>query len=179
MQHQPAPPVPGAMPAPAPRGRGFAPAEQPQEQASPEEQSAYDQFMDKARTLIFDRDAQVVRPAILEGLQGEDPAEALAETAAVVFSRVDEVARQAGAALPESALMEAGKDVFELLAQVATLIGTADFMADDDLFNRSFLLAVDKVRGMGAGPQEAAQEDFAQMVEMDKSGELAALMGQM
>jgi hypothetical protein len=174
-----------AMTAGAPQGQPpGAQQAQPQDQgeaASPEEQKLYDDVVTRAYSLIFDVDKGEVRPQILEGLKGgDDPKEALAQTAATVFFRVLQAAAQAGQEIPPDVEENAGKEVFEKLAEIASAVGPMDFMQDDDAFQGAFFLAVDELRqqkqAAGMIDQQAAQGDFQDLAAADQDGRLAQIM---
>jgi hypothetical protein len=130
--------------------------------------------------LIFDEKAGKVRPEILDSLQEGDPKEALANTAATVFSRVMQAAQKGGVQIPGEVKEAAGGEVFSTLAEIATKVGTADFVNDQQLFDAAFMLAADTLRQMetdaGTLDPEAAKADFAQMAEMDKDGRLQQIL---
>lgn len=165
-------PQPGAMPQP-----GAAVGEQA---ASPEEQQLYDEIVSKAYTLIFDEKAGKVREPVLEHLKGDDPIEALAQTAAQVFGRVMQAAAEDGVQIPGDVKEAAGAEVFETMAEIASEAGIYDFMGDDKAFQAAFLRAADGLsnieRQNGSIDIEATKGEFAEMAAMDKDGRLDAIL---
>jgi hypothetical protein len=174
------PPAAGAAPQ---QGMVPAPAEPPQgEPASPEEQQMYDDFVTRAKMLIFDQETEEVRPAVVKMLEGDDdPKAALGQTAASIAFRVLQEAEKGGVQIPEDVMMEAGQEIFSDVAQVASAVTGVDFMADDQAYEGAFYIAVDELRQMltSAGMVDVEQEKaaFQEMAAADADGRLSEMMG--
>ena len=111
--------------------QGMAPEQAPRpeegEAATPEEQAIYDEFVTRAKTLIFDPESEEVRPQVVKMLnEGDDPKQALGQTAATIFFRVEQQAAKDGVEIPQTVKEGAGEEVFSDLAQVAS----ANFSAE-------------------------------------------------
>jgi hypothetical protein len=169
---------PNMMP-PQPAQQQPVPPDQGQP-ADPQSQGIYDKLVTKSFELIFDTEKEEVRPEILKSLKGGDPKEALAQTAAQVFHRVEESAAQAGQQIPGDVKESAGKEVFDNLAHIASATGPVDFMNDDNAYQGALYLAADELRQMeqasGLLDPEAAKADFQDLAAADKDGRLAQIM---
>lgn len=180
--------VPQTQPPTGPEGSvspppGAAPAAQPRtltadaQQATPEEQELYEQFVSKAFMLVYD---EKFFPTVVEMLRGgDDPIEGLAVAASTVIARVLTAAKDAQADLPGDVAFHAGKEVFEDLAELSRQAGIHDFSADPDAFEGAYFRTLDRLRqtleGTGDINKEAAEADLAMLQQMDESGELEGL----
>lgn len=176
-------PVPGAAPPDtAMQQPADAPAAPmgPPEQATPEEQSQYDQIVANAMKLVYD---DKTMPAVVEMLAGDgDPIEGLARTAAMVIGRVTESAAQAGVPLDAVVAFHAGTEIFEDLADLSKEADIKDFTQSPDDLEAAYFRALDLSRKMlqdsGRLTPEAADADMQKLSEMDASGQLEqVLMG--
>lgn len=132
------------------------------EMASPEEQALYDEIVGRAYLLMFDGEAEEVRPAVLESLQDDaDPVAGLAETVSTIYQRVAQEARKGGVEITPDVRLGAITEIFEKLAEIAETVN-GDFLKDDKDFEGAFFLAVDAVR---VAEQEAGALDPAQEAE--------------
>lgn len=155
---------------------------------SPEEQAAYEQFVEAGIALIYG--GGEVRPGILQ-LLDNDPADliavlgdnvpelkerfskvvALAATTVIV---VLEVVRN----LPEkpdgAILMHGGKAILEDLAELAEQAGQEEFTQDE--LNTAFLHAVDIYQAVGTEEgfvdKENASQEFAEILNAQEQGQL-------
>jgi hypothetical protein len=139
--------------------------------ASPEEQQMYDEFVTRAKSLIWDQKKEEARPEIVKSLQDGDPVEALAQTAAAVFFKVDQAAAKAGMQIPDDVKMAAGEEVFSDVAQVASVVTDVDFTADEELYDKAYLMAVDEVAQMESGAGMIDKEAAAaELQAIDQQG---------
>jgi hypothetical protein len=139
--------------------------------ATPEEQGLYDEFVTRAKSLIWDQKKEEARPEIVKSLQDGDPVEALAQTAAAVFFKVDQAATKAGMQIPEDVKMAAGEEVFSDVAQVASVVTDVDFTSDPELYDKAFLMAVDEVAQMEGGAGMVDKEAAAaELQAIDQQG---------
>lgn len=160
---QPGAQPPAAPAQPAPEEEGV--------QASPEEQEMYDNFVTRAKSLIWDQKKEEARPEIIKALQGEDPFEALATTAATVFFKVEQAAAKQGIAIPEDMKEAAGEEVFSDVAQIASMVTEVDFTADPEAYDKAFLMAVDELAQLESGSGLADKEQAAADLQaMDQHG---------
>jgi hypothetical protein len=151
------------------------------EPATPEEQALYDEVVSRAYLLMFDEKTRKPRASVVKMLQSGEPKQALGETAANVFHRVEMEAAKAGQPIPDSVKEGAGADVFSKMAELASKVGETDFMADDDAFSGAFYIAVNTLQQLekqsGMEDPEKTSADFDQLIQADQSGQLAAMMG--
>ena len=189
---------PGQQPQPAPQGQPMPPGQQPtpqqgdamgaqQEaamamggdgQVSPEEQEQSDRLVINGLNLIYDSQT---RGRILETLDGNgDPVDGLAATAVSVWQHLLTSAEQNGFKATGDAMMNAGREIFENLAEYSTRAGLYDFAQDPDALEGAYFRALDDIRVVlqqsGKISPETAQQDMARLQEMDQSGELEKKM---
>lgn len=151
------------------------------QQASPEEQRAYDEFVSRGMLLIYNRK---FLPSVLEMLQGNgDPVEGLATAAAQITKRVASSAKGAGKEIPPDVVFHGGTELFEDLASLSKDAGIKDFSTDQDAFEAAYFRALDQYRMSsqqdGSADQQGAQADLAKLQEMDQSGALEKTLMQM
>ncbi len=158
-------PAPGA---PAPQQGGGE--EQPN--VSPEEQRIYDAFVNNAFSAIYDEKSL---PSIIESLKGDgNPVEGLANTAVGVVVRVQDSAEQAGQALPDEVVFQAGAEILEDLVELAEKAGVHEFTPEE--IDGAWFQAMDLYREMKGGADGAgipgAKENFNKVVAIDQAGRL-------
>jgi hypothetical protein len=170
--------MPAGTPPAQPAGQPMATGEM--QQASPEEQQAYEQFVGNGMKLMY---APSSFPRIVEMLQpdeGQDPKEALAIAAATVVSRVIQSAEQAGKPISGDVMLHGGTELFEELADLATKVGAHDFANDPDAMEGALFIAMDQLRTMmqssGQLDGQSAQEEFGKLQQMSESGELETML---
>ena len=145
MQQGGPPPAAAGGPAPMPSAGQSPPDMGGTDQASPEEQDAYDRFVGRAMQFIygdaFDR--------VLKMLQaGDDPIDGLAVTAASIVSRVQDAAEQAGQKLSGDILLHGGAEIVADLAMIATKAGIHDFEQSPKDFEAAWYRALDEYRDL-------------------------------
>ena len=180
MQQGGPPPAAAGGPAPMPSTGQSPPDMGGADQASPEEQDAYDRFVGRAMQFIygdaFDK--------VLKMLQaGDDPIDGLAVTAASIVSRVQDAAEQAGQKLSGDILLHGGAEIVADLAMIATKAKIHDFEQSPKDFEAAWYRALDEYRVMrqaaGKIDQNIAKQDLATLQQADQTGELATLMQRM
>lgn len=147
------------------------------QQASPEEQAQYEQFVNKAYELIYAQGE--ANPAILKSLEGNgDPIDGLANTAAMVVLRVEEAAEASGAQLADGVVYNAGIEILEDLASLARTAGIHEF--DEKDTEAALYRALDVYRafkeGAGGIDQQKYQAELGQVVEADRQGKLGQIV---
>lgn len=156
-------------------------AEQPnfgEEQATPEEQAQYDQIVGNAMNITYDK---AMLPRVIQMLEGEgDPIEGLAQTAAVIISRVMQSAQQAGVELDGIVAFHAGTEILEDLAELSKEAEVHDFSQNPDDLETAYFRTLDNVRVMmqesGQIKQQDAQADMQKLQAMDQSGDLEKML---
>lgn len=142
------------------------------EQASPEEQAAYTEFVSQAMTLIWDKK---VYPQLLK-MMAEDPVEGLAQATAQMVARVATSGEKAGREFSGDVVFHAGKEILEEIADLARVGKVKDFGEDPDALEGAWFRAVDAFRVLmesaGRVDQEAAKQDLAKLQAADESGAL-------
>lgn len=140
--------------------------------ASPEEQAIYDKFIGKCMTLIYSK----MYDQVTQMLQGKDPVDALAQTAAMVIFRVIELAVKSGQALTMDVMLHAGQEVFEDLADLSTKLGVHDFQADQKSTEAALYRTMDYVRvhmqESGLINQDKMKQLLGALQQMDQDGQL-------
>jgi|GEM_PF-1583199 len=149
-----------------------------QPNVSPEEQAAYDSFMDVALQVIYGDAFN----EIFERLRADaDPIEALAQTAVEIVRRVVASASENGQQMNGDVVFHAGIAIVEELADRMGDLGIHDFTEDE--LEKVTYRALDLYRDVeienGELDQEGAQADWANLQEANRSGELDALMQDM
>lgn len=93
-----------------------------EEQASPEEQEAFERIGLAVQKILYE---DGVHEQIMQMLQAglDTPAETLAQTAMMLFKRVDE---EAGGKIPESVIIQGAIQVMEMLADMLKDTGTME-----------------------------------------------------
>lgn len=162
--------APGSSVAPAGAAGNVTGEEQPN--VSPEEQQAYDQFVDTAFSAIYDDKSL---PQIIKSLQGDgNPVDGLANTAVAIVTRVEDSAKNAGQTVSPDVVFHAGTEILEDLADLAAKAGVHDF-TPEELEGAAFQ-AMDLYREMngrdGGEGRPQIVEDFNQIVALDQQGRL-------
>lgn len=148
------------------------------QQASPEEQELYNQFVAKAMELTYD---PKFMPKVVAMLEGEgDPQEGLAKAAALIIARVATSAEKAGIKLTGDVLFHAGTEVFEDLAELSKEAGIKDYSQDPDALEGAYFRTLDQFRVMmqesGRLNPQTAQKEMAMLEQMDANGELERML---
>ena len=149
-----------------------------QPNVTPEEQGAYDRFVDNGLSLIYDKKSF---PMILRGLAGtKDPVDSLANTAAMVVMRLNDSARKAGTKIDDAILLHGTAELVEDLAGTAEKAKIHTFTQDE--LNAANTRTLDMLRQMmsrtGALDQNAMMADFKAMAQAEQQGGGAAPGGQ-
>lgn len=181
-QAPPGAPAPGGLGAMAQQPAPDAQAGGEGQQATPEEQAAYDEYVSRGIMLLFDEGTQELRPGVVQMMQNEDdPAAGLGEAVGTIVSRIDDEAQKAGVEFDPAVRESAATNIFEVAAQAATNAGIHDFENDDEAFQRAYLVGVDTVRqadtAAGRVTPEKAQADMQALSQADQAGQLQAMLG--
>lgn len=165
---------------PAPVEGVEAPAQAPGDpnQATPDEQAAYDAVVANGTHMVYANEK--VFQKVLKLLEGNgDPVAGLAKSAASLIMRVQGSLQQAGKSVPIGVLFHAGTELFGELANLATKAGIHDFRSDPDAVEAAYYAALDDVRQMmvkaGMISPEAAKAEWAALQQKDQSGELGEM----
>lgn len=175
----------------APAQAGAAPAADDGEtpNVSPEEQADYDKFVNNALEIIYPQGGGTVSPVVMKHLNGEyeqeaqqilaeaqpplgvSPIDNLAGTTVLLVVALDQSATAAGKDVGQDVVIHGGVAVLEELATVAQAAKIHDY--SDKEIEAATLRAMDLYRYVGPRYDEnAAKQDFGQVVEADKTGTL-------
>lgn len=166
-----------------------------QPNVSPEEQAAYDQFVNNALEIIYPADQRgQMSKSVVAHLQGKfepqlqqmlaqvqpqvdpgNPVDTIGATAALIGLFLDASAHQAGKDIPDEVIFHAGREVVEVLGNDGEKF--AGFNLDDKQIEQAFYRAADIFRQVSprADQQQLAGE-FEQIVQADKDGQLQQVM---
>jgi hypothetical protein len=153
-------------------------SDQDGQQATPEEQAAYEQVVNNATRVIGGENGTEPNKQILEMLGGTDnPVQNLASTAVAVVVSVEVSAQQSGFDIPDDALMAAGEDIVGMLADMAEAAGVHDYAQEE--VDGAYYMALDMYREMnptGRIDPDQLKQEFGTIVEADRAGQLANLI---
>lgn len=149
------------------------------EQASPQEQQQYDEFVNNCYNAIYTEDnPPKVQPSILQGLANKsDPITGLADTSAAVVHGVVMNAAKNGVKIDPTIILHGGMEVIADLAKVAKLAKIHTYTPKEQ--EAATYRAVDMYRQMqGNDPQaqQAAQQDLSTMQQANASGNLDSVL---
>lgn len=156
------------------------------QQASPDEQGQYNQFVGRAMELIYN---QKMFPQVVQMLRGgsndgqdqkeagqSGPAAGLAHATAMIITRVYKAAADAGANLSPDVLFHGGTEIFGQLAEISDKAGISDYANDRDKLEGAYFLAVDmatqQLRKAGVVDEAQSKAALQQLQSMDAKGEL-------
>lgn len=177
------PQQPQAMPAPAAGG-----SPQPGQQASPEEQALYEDFINRAESVLVPEQGEVSRE-ILANLSGDfdqqaaavfaqaepplaqSPQDAVSATATLLTLMIEAQALQEGTDYPDDVVMHAGAEVVEMLVAVSEAAGIHDF--NEEEMEGMFYRALDlyRISSPRIDP-EALKAGFQAIVQANDAGKL-------
>ena len=145
-----------------------------EQMATPEEQDTYNRVVGRAFQLIYD---EKMFPKILEQLRGGDnPPLGLAKTAAMVVARIAHAVNESGSDVSPEVAFNAGKEIFEDLAELSKRAGIKDYTQDPDAFEGAFFSALDQYRIIaekaGDVNPETFQDDWGKLQAMSQDGSL-------
>lgn len=150
---------------------------------SPEEQAAYDQFVNNAYNVIYSGQDQSGKPtpapAILQSLKAsQDPIDNLAHTTVLVVNMVQQSAQKAGKQVPDDVVFHASTEIGEDLANLAKLAKIHDYSEKE--LQAAFYRGADMYRQMGEASGQINPDDLKQQMgvvaEADKRGMLPKLL---
>jgi len=139
---------------------------------SPEEQAEYDQFVDKGLQLIYN---EAMTDKILERLQAsENPIEGLANVTFMVVEKLVNSAKKSGKEFSGDVKFHGGVEILEDIANLAAEAGVHEYTEEE--LESSIYATLDLYGEMelksGSHDQGAAQEDMANLIQMDQDGSL-------
>jgi hypothetical protein len=155
-------------------------------QASPEEQAQYNQFVGRAMELIynqqmFPRIVEMLRGGGEEGQSAEDtgangPARGLAQATVMVLAKIGSAAEEAGQTLSPDVVFHGGSEIFAQLAEISDKAGISDYANDRDALEAAYFLTIDlateQMAESGDIDQEEAKAAMQKLVDMDANGQL-------
>lgn len=165
--------------APAPQGVAPEVGYQGEGNVAPEEQAAYDKFVDNGFKLIYD---DKTMPNILNLLQSsQDKILNLASAALNVVMHLKESAKNAGREIPPDILMHGGVEILEDLAELSDKAGIYEYSQDE--IEGATYRAFDMYREMedqrGETDQEARMAEMQELAQAEKDGRLGEMFGDM
>lgn len=148
------------------------PRQEEESNVTPEEQAEYDEFVTNGMNLIY---GEQVMPQVLQSIEGDgNPIQGLANTVATVVMRLEDSAEQAGRPISGDVKFHGATELLEQMAELAEEAGVHQYSEED--MESSLFLALDIYRAtrseQGKLPEEAITEDFQQLVQADKQGNL-------
>jgi hypothetical protein len=154
-----------------PEGEGEQPSN-----VTPEEQAAYERFVDNCYSLVYDKKTI---GNVLKSLDAtDDPKMNLANTTVMIVKRVADSARQAGQQVSTDVLMHGGAEVLEDLADLAAKMGLHSYTPDE--IEGAVYIAADLYRGMaeadGTLDIEGSKRDMAKAIQADQAGQMDAII---
>lgn len=161
-QAQPGPQMPAGGPAGA-------------QEASPEEQALYNRVVAMAMMAIFD---EKMIPQYLDMIQTEEtPTKGIAEVSAQIAMRVYTFLQGQDMQVPGDVMLHAGMEIVE---NVVELVEASGQEVPEEEAERAFYFALDRFRSMaqeqGLYTEETAQQDLAQIKQMNDDGSLERMM---
>lgn len=150
------------------------------QEVSPELQAEYEDVVGRALLFMYDKR---VMPTLLESMRnGGNPQEALGETAALLFSRIDAAIRESNRGVPDDMKVAAAAEVMGNLGEMATEAGIYDFMQDKTALEGAWYLSMDRFRSIqeqaGAIDPQEAQSNAASVQQMMQDGSLDEILQQ-
>lgn len=176
--------------------QGEPPPEEAQEtdtggvqQASPEEQAQYDQFVGRAMEVIYNKK---MFPHVVEMLRGggndgqdkqaagpSGPAQGLANATALIVTRVYKAAADARTNISPDVLFHGGTEIFQQLAEISDKAKISNYAKDRDALEGAYFVAIDKtteqLKQSGVIDEAEAKAAMQQLQEMDQKGEVESL----
>jgi hypothetical protein len=159
------------------------------EQATPEEQKAYEAYVNAALEAVLTGDGQP-EPAVLASLKGEydqataerfaaaeppirtlqeAPIDPLAATTVAALLQVEDIAAQSGVELADEIVFNGGAEVLAVLADMSETAGIHSYSEDD--IETAVYRAVDlyRISSSRVNPDQLKQE-FGAFIEADRAG---------
>lgn len=161
------------------------------EPATPEEQAAYERFLNAAGDLMIPQgDGAAFNPQIIKNLSGQfdqeilqmmqgveppvktdNPIEALAATSVVVVMLTESILAEQGDTIPQEIIYHASTEIVAELARTAEDAGVNEYSEED--INDAFLRGLDLYRQASPNvDQQALSQQFDEIVAADRSGQL-------
>lgn len=112
---------------------------------TPAEQDGYSRTVLAGMKVLYD---QATHASIVQSLKQGEPAEALANTVAVIMTQIDQ---KSGGKIPEAVILPAAAEILELTAEIATTAKV--FQADEATVARAMqLLVINLAKQYGVEP---------------------------
>jgi hypothetical protein len=165
---------PGALRNAAPAPDNEAQDEQPN--VTPEEQAAYESFVNAALDLMGNKK---VLPGIIKSLKAtDDPIANLANTAVTVVKRVQDGIQKAGHTVGVDILYQGGAEIIGAIAQLAERANVHEYT--DKEIEGAWYRALDMYRELGKQDgsvnEQVLAEEFKQMMAADQQGKLGEML---
>jgi len=159
-------------------GPAATPQTDDQPNVTPEEQSQYEQFVDRGYQAIYSPKSMPGVLQRLKGPEGSDPVDNLANTAAMVVLSLEDSARKAGVAIDEAVLLHGGTELLEDLGGLAGEAGIHDYSEQD--LEAAMYRGLDTYREMrqaqGGIDQQRYAAEFQQLQQADQAGQLGGML---
>lgn len=164
---------PGAAKQP---GQAVTSGQEDEPNVSPEEQAAYDQFMNNAYNIIYD---ETIAPKMLEIIKtAEDPKAALAMAAVNVVMTIQDSAAKDGQTISEDILVHGGVNVIEDIANFANVSGAHTYKPKD--IEEASLAAMDLYGSMavdrGLVDKDSAVSGYNDLIKANEEGRLEEVL---
>lgn len=143
--------------------------------ASSEEQAQYDMAIDRALKVIYD---DKMLPTITQKLKGSSPVESVGPLVAMVMTRVDDAAADAGDALTDDVLFHGSRELVEDLLDLHAMVNgaTPDDEQIEGTFNRAMLELARARAANGKADPAQAEEELKEMASADRRGGLGQML---
>ena len=165
-----------------------------QTNVTPEEQAAYDEFVNNGMEIMYPQGEQAqVSPVVAAHLQGQfepeiqqlfaeleppltpSPVDNVAATATVIVLTLEASASEANHEISDDVIMHGGTELIEQLIEVAEAMGISEF--DEQSMEGVLYRAMDMYRiASPRADTDALSQEFGQITEADKAGTLDQLL---
>jgi len=147
------------------------------QEASPEEQKAYETFVGNALSLVYENEK--VLPAVIQTLQSGDPIESLGTAAANIITRLLDSAEEKGVPISDDILLHGSQEIVEDLADLSATAKIHTYTEQE--LGGAFTRAMDEVRNTrektGKLNPDSINEDWQAIQQADQDGTLASMVG--
>jgi len=167
----------GMMPAGAPAsasGEQTTDSSSEEPNVTPEEQAQYDKFVDNGLKVIFSpKSFEAIKQRFKAGI--DDPAGSLAEIVFSVVIKLQSSSEESGQQVTPDILLHGGAELLENLADAFEQAGIYTFRPEEieQALYKAMDLYGDHANKAGKINPEVFQGEFANIIQADKTGELA------
>lgn len=151
----------------------YLPDDSEEANVSPEEQQAYDAFVNNAMEILYTEDGQV-QPQVLQKLStGKKPLQTMAQTLVWLVTIIEEDAKRNNMNIENDVLFHASKEILEQLVEIAEAAKLHDFKQAEMQgiwYNALDLYREANSDETGRFNPEEAKAAFEQLNEADKEG---------